>query len=214
MKLCGDFIDICKSPEESEKQAGVISTHMAYFDDYHWSYFYQFFAWELLNLTLCALTFMYYCLLMNIHKYGISHIMQNYFKPNLDEDIRMYDIDYNFYLFPREIGCAYEHFSPTGSKQITRLRCKVTNQEYNELFHILAAIITFFILCLYCFNLGYIVVKLIHFDYFLPRVSGLKQNKISSRKRLLLLLLKNNLDGLIVQSLISKMYQQNNIKDA
>lgn len=93
--------------------------------------------------------------------------------------------------FPREIGCSYQHFGPSGTIQISNSKCFIPNQIYTELCHILALIFAFACLNIQLINGLYIAIKLIIFSPFGPS-STKTLKKLSINQIFLLHLLQCN----------------------
>lgn len=108
-------------------------------------------------------------------------------------------------IFPREISCLFDNYGLSGTIQNLDARCRVTNQEYLELMHICNFFITASIGTLYIINVFYILLQLtspiafsnIHFQKTF--------DNLSFSKKLVILLLRINIDCETHNCLMSKL---------
>lgn len=195
-----------KSFEEVEKIATQVCLYLEKLDKMYPLYFVKYFVSEILNLVLMSVTVGYYHNLLHVKEYGLSMIVKNYLSPNMVDDERTLHNDKLLQLFPREIGCRYIYQSETSQMTTMTFRCKVTNQEYNELFHIVSYV--FALLCLVCYILNLLFV-VYQFVTFRSRCTEIPESKglatLSLKLRLLVLLLIDNYDPCTSNWIVKKM---------
>lgn len=204
--LCLDNGKALKADEESDKIASQVSLFLDKFHDYFAFYFIKYVVSEILNFSLIAFVTAYYHRLLHVGDYGFSTVLTNYFSPNMADDERTLHNDLVLQTFPREIGCRYSFHSEASQMQITSFRCKVTNQDYNEGFHILGYIVTLACLILYVLNVLFIAFR---FVTFRSLVKGVPESKglatLPFKLRLVVLNLGSNYDRYTYQLVLTKM---------
>lgn len=210
-QLCGDFVGAVKSEEDSDKQAHILARHLDKFDLYHPYYFILYVVAEVLKVLYSVAVFSYYNVLLSVDIVGYKGLFVNYFTSNIGQNSRVLQNDPVLQLFPREIACPYEFVAQTGEMASVVHRCKVANQDYVEFAHLILLLVSLVVLSLFVINSIYIILRFRFFDNLLakePRLSKtdkLGLAKLSTRKRLVLFLLHNNLDAWTHEMLMRKV---------
>lgn len=213
-QLCGEFPQACKAIAECDKQASIIEKGI--FDlhnDFKRAYVCNYIFNELLAWTLLISNFLYYVFLLHIPHTGYFNLIGNMLKPNLENDIRKFEMDYLIELFPREIACTYFAFDPSGKESSVTYRCKVTNQDANEFLHITAALFSTFLMSLLILHAITVAWKYLHFNKSLGKAYTLELSRISLRNKVILLLVCNNIDTTTKMTLLRKFSDRSVDKD-
>lgn len=186
--------------DQQEIEATRIFSHIKNFDTNYKRYFIAFAISEVVNFALCIAVFMYYFYLLNIPQVHIIDIIK--------QSLSFYPIreDQLLELFPREIACLYSSAGPTGILESKNFICKVTNNEFNEYFHVLAFIVSGLVAILYMIHLVYVSVTFFVINANKPTTKQYEVwDNMTLRKRLILILVRNNIDAETYNTLIQKI---------
>lgn len=182
---------IALDTEKQEEESSRIAEHLKQFDYSHRSYYSSFMLSEVINWLLCLGVFFYYFYLLKV---GTEVDFLDVLKAN--ENYHHNRTDALLVLFPREIGCEWKYYGPSGSFNIIPIYCKCSSNDHNEYFHIISLMATLIIFILYTINMFYITISF-HIVHARKPTTQMYHawRKISDRKRLVLILLRNNLDA-------------------
>jgi hypothetical protein len=186
--------------------AETIAEHIAHFDFTNKGYAYYYIWSELLNLSACMATFAYYAWLLDINKcYDYLDVLKYYMLRETDSHLIL--------LFPREYECAYlvakeKTIEEKYGKFLQYIKCKVTYQQLNETFHLLALLVSLIVTILFVINLIYTITIVARIQDFAKSPSDKdikKLKKLSLAKRLVIIFLHYNMDALTHLTLISNI---------
>lgn len=210
--MAGEKKDISKARKDNELHADNVIFHLERFDINSRSYFFNFVMSELLNGIACAVIYAYYHLLLKVDFSNPTTLISNFLESPDEDNYRYANNDHLIKLFPRDIKCQIQTYGPSGTKELKDIKCRITNQDYIEMFHIIAYFVSGIIVILYLINLCYLIINFMGFYTFSHKADAQTYHKISFRKKLLVLLLHKNIDGdthnLIMEKL-GKQYRQN-----
>lgn len=159
---------------------------------------------ELLSFCLCVINFLYYFFLFQIPDNGVYKIIFDLAKAHQNRNAN----DTMMMLFPREVGCVYMSFGTGNQLSITHAKCKVGYQDFNEFLNIIAFLFSAIVLALYILNIAYLMYTIITFSAYLknPTRQDVKSlSRLSMRKRLVVIILYNNMDRNTHEALMRAM---------
>jgi len=191
---------IALNNEKQDKEALRISKHLASFDTNHRSYFTAFFLSELIQFALITATFFYYFYLLSAYKVDLVNIL------TANSKYHIYRNDPLLVVFPREVACLWKIYGPSGTLQRITIYCKCSSNEYNEQFHIIAFLVSGLVLILFFLNSLYVTLQL---TIVRTNKETAKQRyvwqRLSYRKRLVLILIYNNIDALTYEKVFNNV---------
>lgn len=191
---------IALDTEKQEEEATRIAEHLKPFDFNHRSYFSGFVLSEVINWTLCWTVFLYYFYLLDVHEVELLDILtanENYHQNRNDSLLQ---------LFPREIACEWKYYGPSGSFNLVQIYCKCSSNDHNEYFHLIALMVSLAVFILYTLNMLYITISfhIVHAGKPTTKVTH-TWNRLSFSRRLILILLRNNLDSETYNKVLNKV---------
>lgn len=205
MGMAGEKGLFVKPKDEREKQAEMICEYLDKFDENSRPYFILFCLSELLNLLACAGVLAYYFLLLKVDTNNMQAMLSNWLLPTVNDGPRYLNNDYLLQLFPRDIACVYQLNGPSGTVELHSSRCKVTNQDSIEMFHIISFFVSAIVFTLYIANIFYLMLNFLGFATLASSSEQKAYDKVSYRKKLVLLLLNQNIDSLTHNLIMEKI---------
>jgi hypothetical protein len=190
----------------------TIAEHIADFDFTNKRYGHFYILSEILTLFTLMATFAYYAWLLDITKcYDYLDAIKYHRFRETDSHLLL--------LFPREYECPYlvaeeRAIEENYGKYFKHIKCKVTYQQLNETFHLLALVISLIVMILYVVNLIYTIVMVAQIQNLAKSPSDRQIQKLKDMtlaKKIVLLMLHYNMDALTHLTLIHNILNANNL---
>jgi len=151
-------------------------------------------------MMLCAATFLYYFILFSAYKVDLLTIMTSILKYHKARN------DLSLLVFPREVACIWKMMGASGTMEAWNFHCKINNNEHNEQLHVIAFFVSIAVLVLYYLNTAYIAFTFAIVNSKDPTAKHrYVWRKLSYRKRLVMILIQNNIDSLTYEKVFNKV---------